>query len=58
MSELGSISSYMLAIKQVQVSLLKNTAEMQQKTIEVLLGDDTNRISANDMVGKNVDVRL
>jgi len=58
MSEISSIASYALAIKQTQMSLIKSAVEMQQKTIEVLLGDDTSRVAPNDMVGCNVDVKL
>ncbi len=58
MSEIGSIASYALAIKQTQMSLIKSAFEMQQKTIEVLLGDDTSRVAPSDMVGCNVDVKL
>ena len=57
MSELGAISSYTLAIQQMQLSLIKNSVEMQQKTIEVLLGDD-NRVVSPSSVGQNVDVTL
>lgn len=57
MSELGAISSYALAIQQMQLSLIKNSVEMQQKTIEVLLGDESRAISPSN-VGQNVDVSL
>ncbi len=57
MSELGAISSYTLAIQQMQLSLIKNSVEMQQKTIEVLLGDDNRAVSPSS-VGQNVDVTL
>ena len=58
MSELGYIASYALAIKQTQMSLIKSAVEMQQKTVEILLGDDTSRVAPSDMIGCNVDVRL
>ncbi len=58
MSELGSLSSYALIIQKTQISLIKNSAEMQQKTIEVLLGDDNRAISSAEFIGKNVDVCL
>ena len=57
MSELGAISSYTLAIQQMQLSLIKNSVEMQQKTVEVLLGDDNRAVSPSS-VGQNVDVTL
>ena len=58
MSDIGAISSYTLAIQQMQLSLIKNSAEMQQKTIEVLLGDDTRAVSSDSFVGRTVDIEL
>ncbi len=58
MSELGAISSYALAIQQMQMSLIKNSVEMQQQAIEVLLGEDNRVVSSSDFVGQNVDVSL
>lgn len=58
MSELGSLSSYAIAIQKTQISLMKNSVEMQQKVVEVLLGDDSRIVSSSDFVGKNVDVSL
>lgn len=58
MSELGAISSYALAIQEMQMSLIKNSVEMQQKAVEVLLGDDNRVVSSDDFIGQNVDVSL
>ena len=58
MSDIGAISSYTLSIQQMQLSLIKNSAEMQQKTIEVLLGDDTRVVSSDSFVGRTVDIEL
>lgn len=58
MSELGAISSYTLAIQEMQMSLIKNSVEMQQKAVEVLLGDDNRVVSSDDFIGQNVDVSL
>jgi len=58
MSDMGVMSSQMIAIQQMQLSLIKNGAEMQQKVVEVLLGDDTRAISHSDFVGTMVDVSL
>lgn len=58
MSDIGAISSYTLAIQQMQLSLIKNSAEMQQNTIEVLLGDDTRVVSSDSFVGRTVDIEL
>lgn len=58
MSELGAISSYTLAIQEMQMSLIKNSVEMQQKAVEVLLGDDNRVVSSDAFIGQNVDVSL
>ena len=58
MSELGSLSSYALIIQKTQTSLIKNSVEMQQKTVEVLLGDNNRAVSSSEFVGRNVDVSL
>ena len=39
MAELGALSSYALSVQQMQMSLIKNSVEMQQEVIEILLGD-------------------
>lgn len=57
MSELGAISSYALALQQMQLSLIKNSVEMQQKTVEVLLGDENRTIPPSN-VGQSVDISL
>lgn len=58
MSELGCISSYSLAIQQTQMSLIRNSVEMQQKTIEILLGDENRSVSPSDFIGQTIDVNL
>ncbi len=58
MSELGALSSYALSIQQMQMSLLKNSIEMQQQAIEVLLGDNNRVVPSSDSVGTNVDVSI
>lgn len=57
MSELGALSSYALAIQQTQMSLIKNSIEMQQKTIEILFEESRNVPSSSE-IGQNVDVSL
>lgn len=37
MSEIGSFSKQDLAVHQAQIAIIKNNAEIQQKTMEVLL---------------------
>ncbi len=58
MSELGPLSSYALVLQQMQLSLIKNSAEMQEKAVEVLLGDDDRAVLPDNTVGQNVDVSL
>ena len=57
MSDLGAISSYAMAIQNLQLSLIKNAVEMQQQTIEVLL--DNNRVvSPSETLGTNIDISI
>ncbi len=44
MAEIGALSSYALAMQQVQLSIIKQNAEMQQQIAEVLL--DPERMAA------------
>ena len=57
MSELGALSSYALAIQQTQMSLLKNSIELQQQAIEVLL-ETSREVPVSENVGTNVDVSI
>lgn len=57
MSELGALSGYALAIQQTQLSLIKNSAEMQQKLVEVLF-EDNRIVPTSSEVGRNVDVSV
>ena len=57
MSELGAISSYVLAMQNVQMSLIKNAVEMQQQAIEILL-DDSRRVPPSETVGTNIDISV
>ena len=57
-SEMGALSSYALAIQQMQMSLIKNSVDLQRQAIEVLLGDDNRTVAPSDSVGNNVDVSL
>ncbi len=57
MSELGALSSYALAIQQTQMSLIKNSVELQQQAIEVLL-ETSREVPVSENVGTNVDVSI
>lgn len=59
MSDLGAISSYALAMQNVQMSLLKNAVEAQQQAVEILLNPDNSRIvSASETLGTNIDISV
>lgn len=58
-SDLGAISSYALAMQNVQMSLLKNAVEAQQQAIEILLNPDNSRVvSPSETLGTNIDISV
>ena len=57
MTELGAISSYKFAVQQVQMSIIKNEAEMQQQIVEILNNSDGIKRAPGDK-GSMVDVEL
>ncbi|MBQ7285706.1 MAG: hypothetical protein IJW72_05590 [Alphaproteobacteria bacterium] len=57
MSELGTLSSYALAIQQTQISLIKNSDEMQQKLVEMVFEDNRN-VPISSHVGQHVDTSI
>ena len=54
MAELGALSSYALSVQQMQMSLIKNSVEMQQEVIEILLGDGSRTVSPSPTHGHTV----
>ncbi len=58
MAELGALSSYALSVQQMQMSLIKNSVEMQQEVIEILLGDGSHTVSPSPTHGHNVDISV
>lgn len=59
MSDLGAISSYALAMQNVQMSLLKNAVEAQQQAVEILLNLDNSRVvSPSETLGTNIDISV
>ena len=59
MSDLGAISSYALAMQNVQMSLLKNAVEAQQQAVEILLNPDNSRVvSPSGTLGTNIDISV
>jgi hypothetical protein len=58
-SDLGAISSYALAMQNVQMSLLKNAVEAQQQAVEILLNPDNSRVvSPSETLGTNIDISV
>ena len=59
MSDLGAISSYALAMQNVQMSLLKNAVEAQQQAVEILLNPDNSRVvSPSETLGTNIHISV
>ena len=57
MSELGAISSYALAMQQLQLNIIKQTAEMQQQVVETLL-DPNRMVTASADKGTQIDIQI
>lgn len=56
MSQVGAFSQQALAVQEAQIAIIKNNAEMQQKTIEVLLESADNiKVSKDPRLGNIVD---
>lgn len=58
MSDLGAISSYTLAVQNMQMSLIKNSIDMQKQAVEILLGDNNRSVSPSETLGQNVDISI
>ncbi len=57
MAEIESLSSYALAMQQIQLSIIKQNAEMQQQVVEILL-DPNRMVSASADKGTNIDFSI
>lgn len=57
MSELGAISSYALAVQNMQMSLIKNQINMQQQAVEILL-DSSKNVPTSSNLGQNLDISI
>ena len=57
MAEIGSLSSYALAMQQIQLSIIKQNAEIQQQVVEILL-DPNRMVSASADKGTNIDFSI
>ncbi|MDD4556317.1 MAG: hypothetical protein PHE89_03190 [Alphaproteobacteria bacterium] len=59
MSQIGTLSQYALAVQEAQIAIIRNNAEMQQNTIEVLLESSEDlTISSSSNRGYYVDVSI
>lgn len=59
MSDLGALSSYALAVQNIQLAAIKNTAEMQQQAIDILLDPESSRsVPPSEFLGRNADVSV
>lgn len=59
MAEIGAISQYALAIQQMQMSLIKNSSDMQKMAIDTLLGTGNERsVPQSSTCGQNVDISV
>ena len=57
MSELGAISSYALTLQQLQLNVIKDNIEMQQKVAEILL-DPERMVQPSTEKGTQVDLSI
>lgn len=57
MSELGAISSYALAVQNMQMSLIKTQIDIQQQSIEILL-DSSKSVPSSNYLGQNIDISI
>lgn len=57
MGEIGAIGSYALAMQQLQLSIIKQNAEMQQQVTEILLNPERMASAASDK-GTVVDINI
>lgn len=57
MSELGAISSYALAVQNMQISLIKTQIDMQQQSVEILL-DSSKSVPSSNYLGQNIDISI
>lgn len=58
-SDLGAVSSYALAVQQMQMSLIKTNIDMQKQAIDILLNANSDRsVAPSETLGTNVDISL
>lgn len=57
MSEIGSITSYVMAQQQLQVNLIKQSQEIQEELLEVLM-DITQNVPVSSDKGTSLDIKI
>lgn len=59
MAELGALGQYALNVQNMQVALVKNQVQLQQKAIEVLMeaAHDVS-VAASETLGTNLDISV
>lgn len=58
-SNLGAISSYVLAVQDMQMSLIKANIDMQKQAIDILLNANSDRsVAPSETLGTNVDISI
>jgi len=58
MSELGALSQYALNIQNMQMAIIKNQVQMQQKMIEVLVESSQDMVQASKTLGTQIDISV
>ena len=57
MNEIGAIGSYALTLQQLQLSIIKQNAEMQQQVAEILLDSERTAPGSSDK-GTTIDINI
>lgn len=58
-SSLGAISSYTLAVQDMQMALIKKNIDMQKQAIDILLNSGANRsVAPSSNLGQNIDISI
>lgn len=58
MSELGALSQYALNIQNMQMAIIKNQVQMQQKIVEMLMENTQNMVQASETLGTKLDISV
>lgn len=57
MDGIGSISSYALAMQQLQLNIIKQNAEMEQQVVDILFDSNRSAPVSSDK-GTNIDISI